>query len=205
MFFRSQRVVVATGNAGTPAAADNPASLGGQDPVGDRLLVGSQPAAGRSWPQASGPIGVVPVRRHLYVADGTGGADRLSQWPAARCAWCGRGPTSPGLAAAPSPPELIAVSTIRTQHIGFSSRAHPGEAVGGQAGDRAGEALRRDRPDATGGQRLSSSSPRSANLRHKGRLTDDHVGGSWCPPPVARQTACDRAPEAVASGLIPVD
>lgn len=118
MFFRSRsELVVATGNAGNPAAADDPASLAGKILLVTGFSSGPNP---RPKVLASG-VGsnpaLCPSSDTLFVADGTGNADRLSQVAggALRTVWSW--PDKPGLGGCAVTAGTIAVSTIRTQRI----------------------------------------------------------------------------------------
>ena len=58
-----------------------------------------------------------PSSDTLYVADGTGSADRFSQVTGGALRTGGRGPDKPGFGGCAVTAGTIAVSTIRTQHI----------------------------------------------------------------------------------------
>ncbi|MFT4200866.1 PQQ-dependent sugar dehydrogenase [Gordonia sp. (in: high G+C Gram-positive bacteria)] len=118
MFFRSaNELVVATGDAGNPAAAGNPASLGG------KVLLVTDFTSGKNPPPkilASG-LGanpaLCPSNDTIFVADGASNADRLSQVSnnALKTVWTW--PDKPGLGGCAVTEGTIAVSTIRTQQI----------------------------------------------------------------------------------------
>ncbi|MFT3900528.1 MAG: PQQ-dependent sugar dehydrogenase [Gordonia sp. (in: high G+C Gram-positive bacteria)] len=118
MFFRSQNeLVVATGDAGNPAAANNPASLAG------KVLLVTEFTSGRNAPPKVLASGVgsnpalCPSSDAIFLADGADNADRLSRVTKSglRTVWAW--PDKPGLGGCAVTEGVIAVGTIRTQHI----------------------------------------------------------------------------------------
>ncbi|GED98384.1 PQQ-dependent sugar dehydrogenase [Gordonia crocea] len=118
MFFRSRgELVVATGDAGNPAAANDPASLAGKV-----LLVTSFSSGANPRPKilASG-VGsnpaLCPSNDSIFLVDGTSNADRLAQLSGKSLRTVWSWPDKPGLGGCAVTAGTIAVSTIRTQRI----------------------------------------------------------------------------------------
>ncbi|GAB10696.1 hypothetical protein GOARA_061_01360 [Gordonia araii NBRC 100433] len=118
MFFRSTgELIVATGDAGNPAAANDPNSLAGKVLLVTEFSSGRNPRPKILASGVGSNPALCPSNSTIFVADGTANADRLSQVSGRSLRTVWSWPDKPGLGGCAVVEDMIAVSTQRTQRI----------------------------------------------------------------------------------------